>query len=395
MTEAPAAPQLTLADLPMAEDRDTAWRLIAAQGESIVMPDVVAVTSLRTVEQVMKNPQIFSSERAFDSLNSPLPLVPLAFDPPEQTRYRRILQPFFSPRVIRPMEDSLRRHLVCLIEPLVAQGHCEFVADIAVPFPVQTFLTFFGLPTEELDQFMVWKNAILDNSDATGGTTDQAASEQHARELFTYLGETVARRRGVPGEDILSQLLSLSGEDALSDEEVIGLCFLFVLAGLDTVAGSLGQGMERLAKSPLRRQELLDDPSLIPAAVEELVRLDPPAPFTPRVTLAETTVDGHVLPAGSMVMAYLAVANRDEARCPHPYEVDFHRGENPHTSFGVGVHRCLGSHLARLEMRVVYEEWHRLVPEYHITPGTTPRVGWPKGTLGVESLHLTFGPQPS
>jgi hypothetical protein len=148
--------------------------------------------------------------------------------------------------------------------------------------------------------------------------------------------------------------------------------------------------MERLAKNPDRRRELVDDPTIIPAAVEELVRLDPPAPFIPRVTTEETTVDGRVLPAGSRISSYLAVANRDEARCPNPFEVDFHRGENPHTSFGVGVHRCLGSHLARLEMRLIYEEWHKRIPEYRITPGTTPRVKWPRGTIGLEGLHLTF-----
>ena len=111
----------------------------------------------------------------------------------------------------------------------------------------------------------------------------------------------------------------------------------------------LGFGMQRLAENPARRQEIVNDPSLIPAAMEELLRLDPPAPFIPRVTTEEVTLAGHTLPAGSRITSYLAVANRDEQQFPNPYEIDFHRTENRHISFGMGVHRCLGSHLARLE----------------------------------------------
>jgi cytochrome P450 len=102
------------------------------------------------------------------------------------------------------------------------------------------------------------------------------------------------------------------------------------------------------------------------------------------------TVAGHTLPEGSRITSYLAVANRDETMYSNPYEMDFHRSENRHMSFGMGVHRCLGSHLARLEMQVLYEEWHKRIPNYHITPGTTPRVHWPRGTVGLDSLHLTI-----
>jgi cytochrome P450 len=102
------------------------------------------------------------------------------------------------------------------------------------------------------------------------------------------------------------------------------------------------------------------------------------------------TVAGHTLPEGSRITSYLAVANRDAQTFSNPYEIDFHRTENRHMSFGMGVHRCLGSHLARLEMQVVYEEWHKLIPNYHITPGTTPQVHWPRGTVGLDSLHLTI-----
>ena len=393
-----AGKPLSLNDLPMPEHRDAAWHILQDHGLPdhgglIELDNGFAATRLDIVEAVMKNPEIFSSKEAFESLGSPLPLVPIAFDPPEQTRYRRILQPFFSPRAIRPLEPELRRQATALIEPIAERGHCDFIADLSGKFPVQVFLTLFGLPLDMRDQFVGWKDAILEMSDASSAGVQEASEDgmRKAGELFMYLVELVQERRGVAGEDILSQLLSAEGEDALTDNEAVGLCFLFILAGLDTVTDALGFGLERLARNPSRRQEIVDNPSVIPAAIEELVRLDPPAPFVPRVTTRETVLDGQVLPKGTRVTNLLAVANRGEGGRPAPYEIDFQRGDNPHVSFGVGVHRCLGSHLARLEMRIVYEEWHRLIPEYRIADGSTPKVKWPRGTIGLESLDLVIG----
>lgn len=387
--------KLTLADLPVRHDRDEAWRMMRAAGTSVDLTTDIAVTDLAGSETVLRQPNLFSSKAAFDILGSPLPLVPIAFDPPEHARYRRILQPFFSPRSIRPLESELRRQIVEIIEPVAKRGSCDFVAEVAGIFPVQAFLTLFGFPLDMRDQFVVWKDAVLAGNDASGVATsaEPDAVNPHAIELFMFLSELIPKRRGVPGDDVLSQLLCLEEEDGLTDAEAIGLCFLFVLAGLDTVTDSLGFGMQRLAQNPDRRQEIVADPAIVPDAVEELVRLDPPAPFLPRIATEPTTLhDGREIPAGTRVTAYLASVNRDEQRYPDPYAVDFHRPENPHASFGLGVHRCLGSHLARLEMRLVYEEWHRLVPSYEIAPGTTPLVKWPRGTIGLESLHLVFPP---
>jgi cytochrome P450 len=392
-----AIPKIATDDLPMPEARDDAWRTLA-EHPLVEVEDGYAATSRDFVETILKNPAVFSSKKAFDVLASPVPLVPVAFDPPEQTRYRRILQPFFSPRAIKPLEADLRAQVIGIVEPLVAAGQCDFIADVAAVFPIHVFLTLFGLPLDMRDQFIEWKNAVLNLSAASGQTSDDAAAQegiQKAAELFMYLADLIQKRRGVPGDDILSQVLNIAPPDALSDEEAIGMCFLFVLAGLDTVMDSLGFGMQRLAEHPDRRRELAADLSLVPAVTEELLRLDPPAPFTPRVTTEDTTLGGHHLPAGTRITNYLAVANRDEAMFKNPYDIDFHRPDNRHISFGMGVHRCLGSHLARLEMHLVYEEWHRLIPEYHLTPGTRPRVHWPRGTVGLDSLHLTFGKQVS
>ncbi len=388
-----AIPTINTDELPVPEARDDAWRSLG-KCPLVATEDGYAVTSRSLAETVLRNPAVFSSQKAFDTLGSPVPLVPVAFDPPQQTRYRRLLQPFFSPRVVKPLEDSLRKQIVELIDPLLERGHCEFISEVASVFPVQVFLTVFGLPLEMRDQFIEWKDAVLDLTSASGSSSDAATTEagmQKALELFVYLTELIKTRRGAPGDDVLSQVLALEPPDELTDEEAVGLCFLFVLAGLDTVTDALGFGLQRLAENPDKRQQIVDDPTLIYPAAEELLRLDPPAPFLPRVTTGETSVGGTTCPVDTRLTVHLAVANRDETVFPNPYEIDFQRPDNAHISFGMGAHRCLGSHLARLQLNVVYEEWHRRIPHYHITPGTTPLVHWPRGTTGLDELHLTFG----
>ena len=172
--------KISLDDLPIAEDRDAAWRMIRAHGRVVDVGGQFALTDIETVETAFRQPMVFSSKKAFDVLASPLPLVPIAFDPPEQTRYRRILQPFFSPRAIRPLEGELRRQIIEIIEPLAARGSCDFVAEVAAIFPVQAFLTLFGFPLDMRDQLMDWKDAVLGLTDASGNTALAGAAAEVA-----------------------------------------------------------------------------------------------------------------------------------------------------------------------------------------------------------------------
>jgi cytochrome P450 len=378
-------------DLPVASDREAAWRMLSEQGPVFETPNGVAITSAALVETVLKEPGVFSSQRAFDNLGSLVPLIPVAFDPPAHARYRRILQPFFSPRAIRPLEETLRSQVVELIEAIVDDGSCEFMESIAKLYPVHAFMTLFGLPDEHRERLVIWTNSTFEVAGSGQAVVEPKERSAHAAEFSNYLLELISsRRRDNAGEDILSRLLCLDGDDALTDEEAFGLTYFFVLAGLDTVTGALGFGMQRLARDAGLRQQILDDPSLIPAAVEEMIRLDSSAPFVPRATTQDVEIEGRLIPAGTMVNLYTATANRDESKYRNPVEADFNRPNNTHAGFGLGPHRCLGSHLARLELRLFYEEWHQRIPHYHITPGTEPRTRWPRGTITLDALYLTF-----
>jgi cytochrome P450 len=164
-----------------------------------------------------------------------------------------------------------------------------------------------------------------------------------------------------------------------------------VLAGLDTVTSALSTAFAALAARPRLRQQIAADPAVIPNAVEELLRMDGPVVFLPRVARRDVQLAGQVIPAGAQVQIAIAVANRDPAEHPDPDKIDFRRIER-HLAFGGVPHRCLGSHLARMEMREVLQEWHRRIPEYQLAPGTVPRVAWPTGLVGLDRLPLVFPP---
>jgi cytochrome P450 len=384
-------PPLRLHQLPVAADRTAAYAALCAAGPVTPMwPGGYLLTSAAAAEHALKRPDLFSSRRAFDMVGSPLPLVPIAADPPEHARYRRILQPFFSPRAIarwRPVIQGLAGEL---ISGVAGRGHCDVVAELAVPLPVQVFLTLFGLPLEDRDRLIAWKEALLGNDRFAPGEPPGERAVRMGGELLEYLVGHVAalrRRDGEPG--LLSQLLADTSADRLSDEEIYGLSFLFVLAGLETVTAALSTAFAALAAEEGLRAALAADPRMIPAAVEELLRFDGPVLYVPRVATQDAEVAGQRIAAGCPVHIALAAAGRDPAEHRGPDVIDFGRNGRS-LAFGAGPHRCLGSHLARMEMRIALEEWHRRIPEYQVAPGHQPRASWPAGVIGLPELPLVF-----
>ncbi|HTT53741.1 MAG TPA: cytochrome P450 [Streptosporangiaceae bacterium] len=392
MSTGPGAAPLRLDQLPMADDRTAAYGFLRDAGPVLRTAfGSYLITSGAAAEFALRSPALFSSRRAFDLVGSPLPLVPIAFDPPEHTRYRRILQPFFSPRGVAgwlPEVRALARELIGQVAP---RGHCDLVADLAVPLPAQVFLTLFGLPVEDRDRLNTWKEALLRNKPPGPGETRFERAVRLGAELYEYLVEHVAQRRQDGSTTgLLGQLLAAQpGPDRLTDEEIYGLSFLFVLAGLETVTSALSTAFAVLASQPGLRARIVADPAVIPAAVEELLRVDGPLLYVPRVTTRDVEVAGQRIPAGTLVQVAVAVADRDPAGHPDPDVIDFGRQER-NLAFGGGPHRCLGSHLARMEMRVALEEWHRRIPDYELAPGPPPRVSWPAGVVGIGHLPLVF-----
>jgi cytochrome P450 len=275
---------LRFRQLPMAENRAEAYRMIREAGPVIKTPRGYVLSSSEYVEYALKHPELFSPKQAFDIVGSPLPRVPIAFDPPEHTRYRRILQPFVGPREATGWQPRVRALVGALIDSFVERGHCDLVAEVAVPLPAEVFLTLFGLPMEDRDRLIAWKEGLLGSPILSGGQPTEEMIRVGA-ELFTYLVGHIEKRRRHPDatEDLLGRLLADTSEERLSDEELLGLSFLFVLAGLDTVTSAPSTAFAALAMQPRLRQQIAADPSVIPDAVEELLRMDGPVVFLPRV----------------------------------------------------------------------------------------------------------------
>ena len=247
-----------------------------------------------------------------------------------------------------------------------------------------------GLPdavrsaAEDRERLIRWKDAIIELSipNAAGETPDLTP----ALELFAYLTEAVAAHRRNPGDDVLSQVLV--GEDALSDDEALGMAFFFVLAGLDTVTSAIGAALLELARRPAVRTRLREKPDDIAVFVEEIVRLESSAPVVPRVTTEDVTVAGVTLPAGSRVRLCLGAINRDGSDAISGDDIVMDGKVHKHWGFGGGPHRCVGSHLARMEMNVVVTEWLSRIPDFELAHGYRPEITWPSPTCTLPLLPL-------
>jgi len=378
-------PELEWTTLPMAADRGVGWKTLRDAGPVVFMDGWYYLTQREDVLAALRDPAVFSSKKAFDSLGSPLPLVPIAFDPPEHTRFRKILQPFFSPHTLNDMLPSLQQQAIDIVEAAAAKGECDAMADIAIPYPSQVFLTLFGLPLKDRDRLVAWKDAVIALSERP---TLDGVDATPALELFTYVTEAINERRQDAGNDILSQVLT--GDDPLDDAEAIGLSFLFVLAGLDTVTSAMGSALLELARNPELRTALRENPDQVSVFIEEIVRLEPPAPIVPRMTTQTVTIGGVTMPPDTPVRMCLAAINRDYSDETSTDDVVMDGKVHRHWGYGGGPHRCLGSHLARLELTLIINEWLKRVPDFDLAPGWTPEIVFPANTFALATLPLRY-----
>ncbi len=285
---------------------------------------------------------------------------------------------------------SLRR-VNHFIDQFEARGECHFTHEFAEKFPSAVFLGLMGLPWEELDTFLRLKDGII----RPGGIEMEQEQRQQiqrdvGQELYAYFDAILDERLRAPKDDILTRFntAEIDGEK-LTREEILDICFLFFIAGLDTVTDSLSCFFAFLAQHDDHRRQIVDNPDIIPSAVEELLRWETPVPNVPRMAMTDgCPVEGHTVPQGSFVLVNVGAANVDPAEYDDPMEVRFDRDVNRHLAFGGGVHRCLGSHLARRELRVTLREWHRRIPEYSIKPGV--ELQYAAGLRMVENLELVW-----
>jgi cytochrome P450 len=305
-------------------------------------------------------------------------------DPPDSLRYRRLLNPFFAPSAAERREKVIRDLVTGLIDRFIDSGTADLQAQLAKPLTAMFTMQLVGLPVED---WRVFAEPVHESiHEGTGYGTDKALDDKAATIL-----SIAARRRVTPADDLLSHLANarLDGRP-LEPDEVVAITFLTIIGGVETTASLSSSAFVHLGRDRELRRRLIEDPSLIPGAVEELLRYYTPVQTNSRLVATPTELEGQSLQPGDVVLMCWASANRDEREFPDADRFLVDRPVNRHVAFAVGTHRCLGSHFARAELRVLLEEVLRGIPDYELDEAGIrlyPDVG---DVYGYAAVPVTF-----
>jgi cytochrome P450 len=348
------------------------------------------VTRYEHVLEALQMPDVFGSE----VLNAMEPqmtveLLPNTLNPPEHVKLRKVLNRWFAPAAVRRLEPVVLRRCIELIEELQPKGHCDLVSDFAIRFPTDMFLATLGLPIEDGKQFVIWVEKIFDGF--FGIDTEGAARAGEAiHAYFNDAAEERVKRPRDPDTDFLTRMLvtEIDGE-RISRHDLLVICLTLMAAGLDTTRSALGYIFYHLANHEEDRARIIADPSITPKAIEEFVRLYPLVFQDGRLVKQDINFHGLEMKAGDLLWLGLASANRDPRKFENPDDFVIGRPDlNHHLGFAAGPHRCLGMHLARHELIIAVNEWHKRIPEYTVaaTGGLVER----GGQLSLKSLPLEW-----
>jgi len=284
-------------------------------------------------------------------------------DRPQHTTFRRLISRGFTPRRVAELEPLLRAFVRDRVAMLAEAGEADFIETLAGPLPTLVVAMYLGVPESDRDQFDAWSNAIV-QANATGNTVRDAASAVAG--LYGYFTELITWRRRHPGEDMLSDLVAARVDgQSLGVDEILGYCFVMIAGGNDTTSGLLGGAVVALTERSDQRRLLLDDPTLLPGSVEELLRVTSPVQGLSRTTTRDVEIRGSLIPADSKVHLLYGSANRDRREFgPTADDLDVTRRIRRMLTFGNGPHHCIGAAAARLQARVVLEELFRTMPEF-------------------------------
>lgn len=345
------------------------------------------------VHRVSCDPARFSSAQGLTFTNETelLPLAPtiVMMDPPEHTRYRRLVNRGFSPPRVSELEPELRRYVRRLVEELVGSGGGDLASGIASEVPAWLVARYLGVPEEDRPRFRTWTGAIVQaNAGAAEGSALEALGD-----LYRYFVNLVEYRRVHRGGDLVSSLLAADeGGEGIGLEGILGYAFVLIAGGNDTTAGLLTGSAELLSASPDQRRDLVADRSLLPGAVDELLRLTSPVQGLCRVTTTEVEVRGQVLGPGERVLLCYGAANRDPREFgPDAENLDVRRRARRHLAFSSGPHHCLGAAAARLIGRVVVDELLRRCPEFEVDAAAGTFAPGPM-TRRYDHLPIAVGP---
>lgn len=364
---------LTYGELFIRDEAHDVWRRLRAEAPvswqegRLWFPGFWSITKHADILAISRDPQTFISSKGISMGADPNPprqereSTPsmITVDPPRHARLRRLVSKGFTPRMVALMEPGIRDMTHRIIDGILPRGECDFVTDVAAQLPLAVICTMLGAPEEDWPLLFSLTNQVLGPDDPeyqTEGRDRRETAAHGARQMFAYYAKTVASRRQNPQEDLVTHLTQaeIDGE-VLSEEEILAFCQLLVLAGNETTRNAISGGLLAFIEHPDQWARLRTDRSLMPTAVEEILRWSSPLAHMMRTATRDVEIRGQQIKAGERVILWYPSANRDEEIFADPYRFDVSRTPNEHLAFGYGEHFCLGSGLARLEIRVMFD----------------------------------------
>lgn len=347
---------------------------------------LVKETSILSSRQVSISPMPEGKDLLADSNSETNP--PITKDPPEHTPLRRLILPFFTLDAVEKHRPFTERLCNELIDGFIEKGACDAAADFAQQLTPRVIGHMLGIDPNRSDEFVGWVRGLVEF-----GYGDIELRTNSVKAMRAFFGELIAERRVTPGDDYISQILlkEVDGEP-LNDKMAINLCVLLLVAGIDTTWSSIGSSLLHFATHPEDRRRMVAEPDLFPTAIEELLRFYAPVSVG-RIAMEDFDYNGVCIKRGERLLINFPAANRDPEKFERPDEVVLDRQRNRHIAFGIGVHRCAGSNLARMEMDVALRTWFRRIPEFELSDPDA--VTWAGGQIrGARCVPVRFQPGP-
>jgi cytochrome P450 family 142 subfamily A polypeptide 1 len=355
--------------------------------------NVWGLASYAAVLGVSKDPSTFSNAGGIRPDSGPIPMM-IDMDDPEHWKRRKLVNRGFTPKRVRESEQETRDKCDAIIDLVCERGECDFVRDVAAPLPMVMIGDMLGVPPEDRDDLLRWSDDML-KAQSGSATEEQFISAMNAMtEYTTFCTHAVAQRQETPTDDLMSVLVHAEVDgDRLEPLDILHESLLILIGGDETTRHVISGGMEQLLLHPEQRKLLIDDPGTIPTAVEEMLRWVSPIKNMCRTVTHDTEFMGHQLLEGQKCMLLYESANRDETRFEDPFRFDVQRDPNEHVAFGFGAHFCLGQALARLELRVMFEQLLIRMPDLELAVDPSELVRRPANFVsGLEALPVKFSP---
>jgi cytochrome P450 len=351
------------------------------------------------VVEISRDPATYSAADGVRPL-VPVPMSLISMDDPEHARLRRLVSRGFTPRRVRALTDHVRELANAIVDEVQARGRVDFVEELAMHVPLIVIAELMGLDPATRDRLYKWSDAMMDGDGHVDGDDPVLLRAGEAFVEFAAMcGELIEQRRAEPRDDLLSVLTQaydegeLGDRDGLTNDELLMFCVLLIVAGNETTRNAISGGLRAFSLFPEERRKLLAHPELLDSAVEEIVRWTSPVISFMRTVRRDHTLHGVDLHEGDRVLLLYQSANRDEAVFEEPDAFRIDRDPNPHVGFGFGPHYCLGANLARLEVRVVFEELFRRLPDIAVEDPTAPLDrGDSALVLAIQHLPAAFTP---